>query len=159
MTGLLREANVAAHIARDAGKAAVAKQTIAYINSRYDEILENAFAGLPTGQPPRRRSDGGGWSESQRQAWNLASRMRSHKPDVLRFLTDTRIPFTNNDSERALRMVKIQQKISGNFASETGATNFARIRSYLQTAAGHGQNLHDVLTQLFTTGPWIPAGP
>ncbi|MGH7734226.1 MAG: IS66 family transposase, partial [Gemmatimonadales bacterium] len=159
MADLLREANTAAREARLAAKSCVTAATAASIASRYDALLDQAFAGLPDGAPPRLRSAGGGWAEHQRQAWNLATRMRNHKPDVLRFLTDTRVPFTNNDSERALRMVKLQQKISGNFASEHGAENFARIRSYLQTAAGHGQNLHDVLTQLFTTGAWLPAGP
>ena len=85
--------------------------------------------------------------------------MTRHRADVLRFLTDTRIPFTNNDSERALRMVKLQQKISGTFQSDQGATSFAHIRSYLQTAAKHDQNLLGALTQLYTTGPWLPAGP
>lgn len=56
-------------------------------------------------------------------------------------------------------MVKLQQKISGTFQSDAGATSFARVRSYLQTAAKQDQNLLGVLTQLFTTGAWLPAGP
>ncbi len=56
-------------------------------------------------------------------------------------------------------MAKLQQKISGTFQSDHGAEDFARIRSYLQTAAKQNQNLLDVLAQLFTTGPWLPAGP
>jgi len=85
--------------------------------------------------------------------------MTPNKADVLRFLTDTRIAFTNNGSERALRMVKLQQKISGTFQSDEGARSFGRLRSYLQTAAKQNQNLLGVLTQLFATGPWLPAGP
>jgi len=83
--------------------------------------------------------------------------MTRNKADVLRFLTNTRIPFTNNGSERDLRMVK--QKISGTFQSDAGVRSFARVRSYLQTAAKQNQNLLGVLTQLFATGPWLPAGP
>ena len=158
MTACLFEAKAAADAARDNGEAAVASAAIAGFESRYDEALAQAFAVLPAGAPPRRRGQGG-WREHQRQAWNLATRMTKHKADVLRFLTDTRIPFTNNGSERDLRMVKIQQKISGTFQSDHGAEDFARIRSYLQTAAKQNQNLLDVLAQLFTTGPWLPAGP
>ena len=140
------------------GEAAVAAKAIAGFEARYDEVLAQAYAVLPAG-PPQRRRGKGGWREHQRQAWNLASRMERHKADILRFLTDTRIPFTNNGSEQALRMVKLQQKISGTFQSDHGAEDFARIRSYLQTAAKQNQNLLDVLAQLFTTGPWLPAGP
>ncbi len=158
MTTCLFDAKAAADAARDKGEPAVAPALIAGFARRYDEALAQAFAVLPAGAPPRRRGHGG-WREYQRQAWNLATRMTKHKADVLRFLTDTRIPFTNNGSERDLRMVKLQQKISGTFQSDHGAEDFARIRSYLQTAAKQNQNLLDVLSQLFTTGPWLPAGP
>ncbi len=158
MTTCLFEAKHAADAAREKGEAAVAPEAIAGFEARYDKVLAQAFALLPAGPPPRRRGQGG-WREHQRQAWNLASRMTKHKADILRFLTDTRIPFTNNGSEQALRMVKLQQKISGTFQSDHGAEDFARIRSYLQTAAKQNQNLLDVLAQLFTTGPWLPAGP
>jgi transposase len=50
-------------------------------------------------------------------------------------------------------------KISGCFHSLDGAEAFASIRSYLQTAAKHGENLLGVLHQLFTTGPWLPPNP
>lgn len=85
--------------------------------------------------------------------------MTRNKADVLRFLTDTRIPFTNNGSERDLRMVKLQQKISGTFQSDEGARSFARVRSYLQTAAKQNQNLLGVLTQLSPPVPGYPRAP
>lgn len=158
MTTCLFEAKAAADAAREKRETAVAPALIAGFEARYDQALAQAFAVLPDGAPPRRRGQGG-WREHQRKAWNLATRMTEHKADVLRFLTDTRIPFTNNGSERDLRMVKLQQKISGTFQSDHGAEDFARIRSYLQTAAKQNQNLLDVLAQLFKTGPWLPAGP
>ena len=158
MTEVLIEAKTAADDARQRGRRRVAPTTVKAIETRYDEAIAKALAGLPPGRPPRRRGSGG-WREHQRQAWNLADRMTRNKADVLRFLTDTRIPFTNNGSERDLRMVKLQQKISGTFQSDEGARSFARVRSYLQTAAKQNQNLLGVLTQLFATGPWLPAGP
>ena len=65
----------------------------------------------------------------------------------------------NNVAERALRMVKIHDKVSGPFASLSGAEAFAALRSYLQTAANHGENLLGVLRQLFIAGPWLPLAP
>ncbi len=161
MTEVLIQAKVAADDARERGLRRVAPATVKAIEARYDEAIAKALAGLPPGCPPRRRGRGG-WREHQRQAWNLADRMTRNKADVLRFLTDTRIPFTNNGSERDLRMVKLlvyRQKISGTFQSDEGARSFARVCSYLQTAAKQNQNLLGVLTQLFATGPWLPAGP
>ncbi|MDQ3573360.1 MAG: IS66 family transposase [Actinomycetota bacterium] len=158
MTAVLIEAKLAADGARERSRRRVAPATAKAIEARYDEAIAKALAGLPPGPPPRRRGTGG-WREYQRQAWNLADRMTRHKADVLRFMTDTRIPFTNNGSERDLRMVKLQQKISGTFQSDEGARSFALVRSYLQTAAKQNQNLLGVLTQLFATGPWLPAGP
>ena len=73
--------------------------------------------------------------------------------DILRFTTDTAIWFTNNQSERDLRPTKLQQKISATWRSLQGLADFATLRSYLSTAGKHGQDLLDVLTALFTTGP------
>jgi transposase len=66
------------------------------------------------------------------------------------------VPWDNNVSERSLRMVKLHDKISGPFHSLAIAEAFADIRSYVQTAANHGENLLAVLRQLFTSGPWFP---
>ncbi len=114
-----------------------------------------AFALLPAGAPPRRRHSGG-WNNAQRKAWNLATRMRNDAYQLLRLLDDTRVPFDNDTAERSLRMVKLHPKISGGFCSISGAQALADVRSYIQTAASHGENRLDVLRQLFTDGPWLP---
>jgi hypothetical protein len=88
----------------------------------------------------------------------LAIRLKNGADDVLRLLDDTTVPLTNNAAERSLRMVKLwDDKISGTFRSKKGAEDFATIRSYIQTAAQNGENRLDVLRQLFTGRPWIPA--
>ena len=156
MESVLFDAKDAAETAAAAGLAKVPARKANKLRRRYDEVLEAAFAGLPPGPPPRRRHTGG-WTGYQRDAWNLAVRLRDRKDDVLRMLADTHSPFSNNAAERDLRMVKIQQKVSGTFRSTAGAEAFAACRSYLQTAAKHGKNLLDALTELFTTEPWLPA--
>jgi transposase len=156
MTELLLQAADAAEAAASAGRRRVHSRSAAVIRLHYHEILERAFALLPPGPPPRRRHRGG-WSICEREAWNLASRLREGADDVLRLLDDTMVPLTNNAAERSLRMVKLHDKISGTFRSEEGARAFATIRSYLQTAAKNGKNRLEVLRQLFTTGPWLPA--
>ena len=75
---------------------------------------------------------------------------------MLRLLDDTRVPFTNNAAEKALRMVKLHDKTSAPFHSLAAAEAFAAVRSYLQTAANYKQNLLGTLRQLFTTGAGSP---
>jgi transposase len=83
--------------------------------------------------------------------------LHTHRDDVLRFASDLRVPFTNNAAEVDIRMVKLQQKISGGWRSEDGARSFLAVRSYLSTARKHGQHAMDVLRALFTDGAWLPA--
>jgi transposase len=93
------------------------------------------------------------------RAGKLAERFHLHRGMILRFAVDLAVPFTNNQAERDLRPVKLQQKISGTWRTLQGLADFAAVRSYLSTAAKHGLDALDVLKQLFTTGPWMPAAP
>jgi transposase len=80
-----------------------------------------------------------------------------HRDEVLRCLDDTRVPFDNNQAERDLRMVKLQQKISGCWRTPAGAEAFLALRSYVAIARKHGMNPLAVLSQLFEGRPWLPA--
>ena len=84
---------------------------------------------------------------------NLLIRLRDYEADVLRFLFDPRVPFTNNQGERDIRMSKVQQKISGCFRSMEGAYTFCLIRSYLSTCRKHGVGAGEALDCLFK-GTW-----
>ncbi len=81
---------------------------------------------------------------ARRVGHNLLLRLSTRKPDVLRFVTDPRVPFTNNLVERDVRMMKLRQKISGGFRSKAGAEDFAVIRLLLSTA--RKQSWHLALT-------------
>jgi len=72
---------------------------------------------------------------------------------VLAFLDDLSLPFTNNLAERDLRMVKVQQKIAGTFRSDAGATAFCRIRSYLSTMHKQGHCMLAALAAVFAGQP------
>ena len=158
MTGVLMDAKVASEAAASAGRRAVDPGRAGAIRAAYRGALDEAFALLPVGPPPPRRQRPG-WSEAQRKAWNLATRLRADADQFLCCLDDTRVGWDNNVAERALRMVKLHDKVSGPFASLAGAEAFAAVRSYLQTAANHHENLLGVLRQLFTAGPWLPLAP
>jgi transposase len=75
---------------------------------------------------------------------------------VLRFLDDLRVPFDNNQAERDLRMVKLQQKISGCWRTLAGAETFLTVRSSISTARKRDVEVHGVLRRLFEGNPWLP---
>ena len=56
-------------------------------------------------------------------------------------------------------MAKIRQKVSGTMRTLTGAQNFAKLRSYIQTTAKHGHPMLTALTQLTSGNPWLPGYP
>ena len=80
---------------------------------------------------------------------NLLERLIDFKADVLRFMDDVNVPFTNNQGENDLRMTKVQQKMSGCFRSMDGAYIFCRVRAYLLTCRKHGIAATDALETLF----------
>ena len=93
-----------------------------------------------------------------RDAAALARRFRDHQDMILRFVVDLAVPFTNNQAERDLRPVKIQQRTSGGtWRTLTGLADFAVVQSYLSTARKWGIDSYDALTRLFTTGAWLPS--
>jgi transposase len=85
----------------------------------------------------------------QHPALNLVNRMLKLQKEILKFMHDFDIPFTNNQAERDLRMTKVHLKISGGFRSEEGAKIFALFRSYIGTAKKHGQSVFTALKNLY----------
>jgi transposase len=84
---------------------------------------------------------------------SLVKRLQRRRDEILRFMTDRSVPFDNNGSERDLRMVKLQQKISGCFRTPDGARSFCRVRSYLSTARKQGHSLLHSLERAFIGKP------
>ena len=144
MQQLLRRANRVARIARD-GDIAVPARLVALIGRRYDGIIAEALAFHESEPPLSPPKPGKKRRRKRRIGHNLALRLRDQKCAVLRFLTDLEIPFTNNEAERDLRMMKLRQKISGGFRSAKGAENFAILRSVVTTARKQGWNIIEAL--------------
>jgi len=91
--------------------------------------------------------------QKQSAARNLLDDLLRRADQVLAFLDDLSLPFTNNLAERDLRMVKVQQKIAGTFCSDPGATSFCRIRSYLSTMHKQGHSMLAALAAVFAGKP------
>ena len=138
--------------AKKRGQAQLAAATLRKIEQRYEKVV---FAGMRVNPPPPPTAGRRRGRKKRSKARNLLERLWVHRKEVLRFAHDFRVPFSNNLAERDLRMMKVQQKISGTFRSWTGAVDFALIRSYLTTARKRGANVIEAIVAVFAGTPCI----
>ena len=144
MRDLLLDANEAVRGAVVEGAAALPTPVLRTLIKRTNAIVRRGLA-FHRNQPPLARQIGARGRAPHRPGHNLLIRLHKFKGDVLRFLTDFAVPFTNNEAERDLRMMKVKMKISGGFRTMAGARTFARIRSVISTARKQGWNILQTL--------------
>ena len=147
MADLLIWANKQATAARADGQASLTDSQLDQIRSWYRGAVAK---GISDNQHRR--------SQIAKDGLRLARRFRGHQDMILRFATDLTVGFTSNEAERGVRPVKVQQRTSGGcWRTLQGLADYAIVQSYLSTATKWGIDALDALTQLFTTGPWLPA--
>ena len=110
----------------------------------WDALLEPVLAHYEELPPP---------AAGRRRGHNLALALWHLRDACLRFMADPAVPSPHNLAERALRMAKLQMKISGCFRTPDGAQRFARVRGLAETARQRGQSLIDLL-RLDPDEPW-----
>jgi len=156
LKALLREMKLATERARAHGRLRLPPAERADFIVRYQALLE---MGLAANSPPpdQERRPGQRGRLAQSPARNLLGRLLLRRDEVLAFLDDLAIPFDNNQAERDLRGLKIQQKVSGCFRSDRGADAYATIRGYLSTLRKQGHTHLAALEALFTGQPPYPA--
>ncbi|MCA1835766.1 MAG: IS66 family transposase, partial [Actinobacteria bacterium] len=149
MATTLTDATATAAAARAARQTTLDPKTVATIRNHYRGAIAKAIIDNRARAGPLAHD-----------ALALARRFRDHEDTILCFVTDLAVPFTNNQAERDVRPVKIQQRTSGGaWRTLTGLADFAIVQSYLSTATKWGLSTLDVLTQLFTDQPWLPPAP
>lgn len=109
---LLLEMKEAVEREREGGGHRLNPPVLTELSERYDRLVAE---GQDT-QPPIEMPE-----QVKKQARSLLLRLERRREEVLMFLTDFSVAFDNNQAERDLRMVKLQQKTSGCFRSEEGA--------------------------------------
>ncbi len=147
---LLRQMRTAVEQARSAGATRLERVVRDDFIARFEALLGQGLAQNPQPPPPvREDSKPRRGRRKQSPVRNLLDRLWMCEHEVLLFLDDFAVPFDNNQAERDLRMVKVQQKVSGTFCSEAGADAFCRIRSVCSTWRKQGRSVLDALEHAF----------
>ena len=147
MIGFLIESKQAVEQAKKAGKKRLAPCDIREYQNRYKTIIA---AGMQANPPPNRADSPGKRGRLKRsKARNLVERLGKLQKETLRYLDDFQVPFDNNLAERDIRMMRVQQKVSGSFRSYQGAFSFCRIRSYISTIRKQGLSVIDAMMNAF----------
>jgi transposase len=148
LRGLIR----AWHAARDAGQPEIPGRTRDPLIKEFRHAVLAGLSDVP-------RIPGPPHSTAQHPGRDLLEFCSHRQDDVLRFTRDTRVWPTNNISERGVRPLKTQQKISGRLTSADITQARLDIRGYIDTARKHGQDVLTVLRSVMTGNPWRPPVP
>jgi len=130
----------------DAGGKLSGKESEKY-RQKYRDLIHQGDIECP--EPIRSKKKGKRGRIKKSKSRNLLERLKKFENDVLRFMDEADVPFTNNMGENDIRMIKVQQKISGCFRSMEGAQIFCRIRGYLSSCRKHGVSSSQALRLLF----------
>ena len=150
---LLRALHATVEEAKAVGEQSLDPWTLAGYRTAYEQII---VLGHQQNPPPTKRTGKRGPIGRSASA-NLLRRLDEQREHVLRFAHDFRVPFDNNLAERDLRMIKIQQKISGCWRTTTGADRFLALRAYISTSRKQSRDTIDTLARLAKHQPWLPA--
>ncbi len=149
LASLLVEAKRDVEAAKAGGADHLDTAVLHSIRVRYGRLVAKGFAANPAPEVGKR-------SGYEKKAFNLLVRLDGQRADVLRFTINFRVPFDNNQAERDIRMVKLQQKISGSWRTLEGAKNFCAIRSYVSTLRKQDHDVLAGLRRLFDGQAWLP---
>jgi transposase len=154
LKALLLEMKTHTQQARQAGQSEVPSHIRHDLVQRYEALVQQGYELNPPDPPPEQVKRG---KRKQHPARLLLDRLHQHQEQVLAFLHHLDVPFDNSLAERDIRMLKVQQKISGCFRAEEGARAFCRIRSYVSTLRKQGMQLLTALELTCAGHPVLPA--
>jgi len=138
MTELLIQMKSVAERYKDNEKAEISSYYRNKFRLRYNEILANAKTEVIPSET-RKKS----------KAENLLIRLEKYQTEIMRFTEDFDVPFDNNQAERDIRNIKVKQKVSGGFRTDSGAADFANTASVIGTVTKFGKSVIGAVLGLF----------
>lgn len=85
----------------------------------------------------------------------LLKRQKKYRDNHLLFLYDSHIPYSNNRSEKDLRICKNRQKMAGGFRTATGRQMYCNIMSLIETIKRRGLKIFQSIIVLMNGVPAI----
>ena len=120
----------------------------------FKSILDDGYAANPLSASPAPAGRKRGRRKKTKPR-NLLERLDERRQEALAFMYDFRVHCNNSLGERDVRMMKVQQKISGRFGVEEGAKAFCRIRSYLSTARKNTLGALQAIARILPGNPFV----
>ncbi len=133
---LLLEMKAAKEAAIANGEDRLSPQQLEQFRLQYDQIIDLGYAENPIEAPTEKKRG----RQKRGKVLSLLDRLKLHKASVCLFAEDFVVPFTNNQGERDIRVIKIKTKVSGCFRSKGGADDYMSIMSFIGTARKQGVN-------------------
>jgi transposase len=147
---LLLDVHAKVQMAKDAGASALSKGQWQYWSKKYDDLVNEGVRLHPVAEKQKGKRGIAKKTKTQ----NMIERFGGYKEQILAFVTNFLVPFSNNKAEQAIRMMKVKQKISGCFRSQQGAQDFAYIRSYIATMKKQGISIIEALGHAINGSPF-----
>ncbi len=140
---LLSEMDHERNMRRKNGETAFPPDVLADYYLRYDKLIEEGLALNPVAETtPGKRG-----RKPRGKTRCLLERLRDYRVDILRFMENWEVPFTNNEAERSIRFSKIKEKVSGCFRTKDGANAFMNVMSYIGSAKKHNVSVYEALLE------------
>jgi transposase len=155
MKDLLQAIHQSVERQRRNGMSALSAKQLTEYDVKYEIIIQQSYTENPLPPPPFLEEKKRGRIKKSK-ARNLLERLDKNRDAVLLFMRDFNVPFTNNQAEQDVRMIKVQQKISGTFRTMKGAQIFCRIRGYISTLKKQSLPVMEHIRGAFEGNPFLP---
>ncbi len=145
MTSFLKTLNRTRNEEKKIGKTGFSKEQLERYSNRYDQIL---IEGVKANKSTRNRL-------AKQEEKTLLNRLVKYKKNHLLFLYDFRVHYSNNMSEKDLRICKNRQKMAGGFRTVSGRQMYCRILSFIETIKRRRKNIFQSIKELISGQPVI----
>ena len=147
---LLLDMKEAKELAIASGKNELDEEQLLEFELRYDALIKRAYEENPLPLESETKKRG---RKKKGKTLALIERLDKHKASVCLFIYNFEVPFSNNLSERDIRMIKTKTKVSGCFRSILGAENYLKIMSYVGSSKKHGKSAYEAIKQAVSGNP------
>lgn len=127
------------------GAVSFCAQQLDRFSLRYDELVAQGYEA--------NKSTRGRLAKKEEKA--LLNRLVKYKENHLLFLFDFRVHYSNNMSEKDLRICKNRDKMAGGFRNASGREMYCRVMSFIETVKRRGLNIYQSIMDLMAGEPVI----